>query len=55
MRLVIIESPYAGDIERNVAWPDEEAGETAVIKMSKQRAGRLLDGVEHNQFPGVRT
>lgn len=34
-------------------WPDEEAGEIAVVKVGRGRAGRLLDGVEWNQFPGA--
>jgi protein gp37 len=32
-------------------WPDEEAGVCAVIDVGKKRAGRLLDGIEHNAFP----
>ena len=32
-------------------WPDEDAGECAVINVGKARAGRLLDGTEHNGMP----
>ena len=35
-------------------WPDEEAGEAAVVPVGKKAAGRLLDGREWNQMPGVR-
>lgn len=31
--------------------PDEDAGECAIARVGKRRAGRLLDGVEHNEFP----
>jgi hypothetical protein len=32
-------------------WPDEEAGECAVIKVGKAKAGRLLDGALHDALP----
>lgn len=32
-------------------WPDEAAGEVAVVRVGKKVAGRLLDGVEHNGMP----
>jgi len=32
-------------------WPDEEAGEVAVVDVGKKAAGRLLDGIEHNAMP----
>ncbi|BAU91215.1 Gp37Gp68 family protein [Methylorubrum populi] len=35
-------------------WPDEAAGEVAVVRVGKKTAGRLLDGVEHNGMPEVR-
>lgn len=35
-------------------WPDETAGEVAVVRVGKKAAGRLLDGVEHNGMPEVR-
>ena len=34
-------------------WPDEEDGEVAVIDVGKSRAGRLLDGIEHNAMPRI--
>ena len=34
-------------------WPDEEAGECAVIRVGKKSAGRLLDGREHNDLPAA--
>lgn len=34
-------------------WPDEAAGEVAVVRVGKKAAGRLLDGVEWNQMPEV--
>lgn len=34
--------------------PDEAAGEIAMRLVGKARAGRLLDGVEHNAMPEVR-
>ncbi|MBL9049068.1 MAG: phage Gp37/Gp68 family protein [Tabrizicola sp.] len=36
-------------------WPDEEAGEIAVVKVGKARAGRFLDGREWNDMPGALT
>jgi|TARA_Y100000034_G_C6865575_1_gene394449 protein gp37 len=35
-------------------WPDEEAGEVAVVRVGKKAAGRLLDGREWNQMPEAR-
>ncbi|MDV2986142.1 UNVERIFIED_CONTAM: phage Gp37/Gp68 family protein [Methylobacteriaceae bacterium AG10] len=32
-------------------WPDEAAGEVAVVRVGKKAAGRLLDGVTHDGFP----
>ena len=32
-------------------WPDEAAGEVAVVEMHKARAGRLLDGVTYDGYP----
>jgi protein gp37 len=31
--------------------PDEDLGECAIARVGKSRAGRLLDGREHNEFP----
>jgi protein gp37 len=35
-------------------WPDEEAGEVAVIRVGKKAASRLLAGREWNEFPESR-
>lgn len=44
---------WADGDHRNILhhWPDG----TASISLSKKRAGRLLDGIEHNGFPGTLT
>ena len=34
-------------------WPDDAAGEVAVIDVGKHAGGRILDGVEHNGMPGA--
>jgi len=35
-------------------WPMKEYGECAMVPVTKSRAGRLLDGREHNEMPGGR-
>lgn len=43
-----------GDIDiPDYRTPDEEAGEVAVTPVGKARAGRLLDGREHNDMPAA--
>jgi protein gp37 len=42
-----------GDIDiPDHRWPDEDAGEAAVLRVGKKAAGRLLDGREWSEMPG---
>lgn len=41
-----------GDLDiPDYRWPDEAAGETAVVRLGKARAGRSLDGREWSEMP----
>lgn len=39
------------DIRKNPQWCDEMDADHSMVRVGKKRAGRLLDGREHNEFP----
>jgi protein gp37 len=47
---IILQSDGSRDVPDG-RWPSKEYGECAIIHVGKKRAGRLLDGVEHNGMP----